>query len=1530
MKRILSFTAILFAFSFFSSKQAQSQGLVTLVCEDFSAPPFDLTTSTRYPGDTAQFNWIDTLGFPPGTGCMMGFVGSRDPGSAGNRSETYLQTDNFFIGNLSNLDVEFKHIAYIDQFDGARLEYSFNGGNTWSSAGTAQYTGNNSRLDPPNNRFNKKSYPLDWKYIPDDTTFIWTQANADWKLEIFDFGPTIRQLLPKPDSIMFRINLFDGGGSPRGSGGTHRYFIDDFCVRASNCPTDATTYELEDPSNYPADRYEDRVYWEGPYDFTAKVDDPNGIDEVLLDYRVRRETTPGQAFTTVLDQTVQMQQVGSSIFFEYDIPKSATQIGDSVYWRIRTYDLTACRDSTADPFFGSNMEAFEVRANIPVSCPSEPLFNFPYAEDFEDNNYVKGEEVLLNDWTNVTGDFNNWVLWNDTTPTTGTGPRDDYPGGGNYLYVESTGLPDSLAFLLTPCFDLFGQQNALVRFYLHQNTAGGDTVYLDYFDTDPAPGFPNGRYVENIIPPIPGNKGDAWIPYEFSTYSIRDKVTQFRFRARPDRLSDLSDIGLDSFKIVGAALEDMRADRVVVPPYMPTGETETATIGVINQGVFDVTALTLGFEILTPEGVRIGNQYGPINWTGVLQPGEFREIEMTSIPYTVPEGQYIIRAWLTYGNDQVIQNDTTQQSTRGVPFHPIYFKDNFDGATQSFTNLSASDSLFNFWELGEPNFGRTNRAFTKPNAWDINLNRAYTGVGNTIQLLSPILDFSQAQNTFISFFNNRGINTERDGVYIQYSFDQGITWSRINETDDPNSLKWYNSNLTAIGTGGERVFAGITRYIPNHWYNWLESEFKLPSNFDNKPRVMFRFNFYAEATNSSNDGMSIDDFLVYDQKTIDMEPQFKVRPISECDMTSTESFLTVFKNRGATPVSTFDVTYRVENLLDGTVRSFTETVNRTVNPRDTIHVRTAGSLDMRELGDWKVQIITSTTGDGQPLNDTLTNIVENIDGCYLNLELNTGAYKRPPKVDSSFWRFEYTSRGREYVVTDDYRPLNPSSQNDVEVCIRKNSFVKFLLGDQDTAVINYSIYAYDGEVDTVIVDRAIGGTATPTQYFDWVCPPDSSAEAIEILLDNNEKQLPLAKEYAVDMVIINDGLDSIQTLDVGWMFDGNVQETRTKTYPPGKPLRYNRRDTIRFGSKYFPPGRHEIIGWVHDPNGNVDEKPENDTTVRAFIVVDTTNYIDRKIDTNGNEVPIDPGVTGVYCADFEDGELPEWIPFNFETYLLDESVIFERETPSTTNLNSAYTGTKSWVTDADSLYPIFNNSSLLSPFFDIQKDSCYRINFAHSYAFDDFDNDGAQLRYLSDAGTNDWVTLDLKEIGTGDTALQTRWYNTEGVAAIPNNNQNQGWTGSSGGWVRSQTMLPGYRGGKTLLAFRFGSDGNDSGEGWAIDNFCIEKVGAPISSKCFAVGLGEDEIDPDQLYLGQNQPNPAKNNTQIPFYLPKAGQVHFEVSNMMGQTVYRQKMTKSAGNHLMTVDISDFSSGIYHYWILIDGLRISKKMIVTK
>jgi len=91
-----------------------------------------------------------------------------------------------------------------------------------------------------------------------------------------------------------------------------------------------------------------------------------------------------------------------------------------------------------------------------------------------------------------------------------------------------------------------------------------------------------------------------------------------------------------------------------------------------------------------------------------------------------------------------------------------------------------------------------------------------------------------------------------------------------------------------------------------------------------------------------------------------------------------------------------------------------------------------------------------------------------------------------------------------------------------------------------------------------------------------------------------------------------------------------------------------------------------------------------------------------------------------------------------------------------------------------------------------------------------------------------------------------------------------------------------------------------------------------------------DEL-PTEYNLAQNYPNPFNPTTDIAFALPHAGQVKLVVYNVLGQevvTLVDQHM--DAGNHTVTWEANDYSSGVYFYRLNAEKYTQTLKMMLLK
>ncbi|HRZ48683.1 MAG TPA: T9SS type A sorting domain-containing protein, partial [Bacteroidales bacterium] len=94
--------------------------------------------------------------------------------------------------------------------------------------------------------------------------------------------------------------------------------------------------------------------------------------------------------------------------------------------------------------------------------------------------------------------------------------------------------------------------------------------------------------------------------------------------------------------------------------------------------------------------------------------------------------------------------------------------------------------------------------------------------------------------------------------------------------------------------------------------------------------------------------------------------------------------------------------------------------------------------------------------------------------------------------------------------------------------------------------------------------------------------------------------------------------------------------------------------------------------------------------------------------------------------------------------------------------------------------------------------------------------------------------------------------------------------------------------------------------------------------------IGVDEMEGDGFSVGQNVPNPTSGFTVIPYRIPESGMISFRLSNSIGQEIIHRQLFAEPGSHQMEVDIHHLPAGIYHYQIEYNGLKISKKMVISR
>lgn len=126
-----------------------------------------------------------------------------------------------------------------------------------------------------------------------------------------------------------------------------------------------------------------------------------------------------------------------------------------------------------------------------------------------------------------------------------------------------------------------------------------------------------------------------------------------------------------------------------------------------------------------------------------------------------------------------------------------------------------------------------------------------------------------------------------------------------------------------------------------------------------------------------------------------------------------------------------------------------------------------------------------------------------------------------------------------------------------------------------------------------------------------------------------------------------------------------------------------------------------------------------------------------------------------------------------------------------------------------------------------------------------------------------------------------------------------------------------------------------SGIGSEPDNFDGNQRFNHITVDALSLAVSNSDEDarvlPNQLKLNQNYPNPFNPSTQVTFTLPVSMQVKIDVLDVTGRFLFNLKKEKMpVGEHTVTIQMDDFSSGVYFYRLQAGEKMITRPMMLVK
>ena len=210
------------------------------------------------------------------------------------------------------------------------------------------------------------------------------------------------------------------------------------------------------------------------------------------------------------------------------------------------------------------------------------------------------------------------------------------------------------------------------------------------------------------------------------------------------------------------------------------------------------------------------------------------------------------------------------QCTAPINTFPQVF--DFEASQQGWSSGGANSD----WAWGTPAKPTINTAGSGSKCWiSGGLTTSFYNYSEASWVESPCFDFTNLQHPFFACLINVESEYKFDGSNVQYSIDQGTTWTNVGALNDPTDCmdaNWYNYNpvkyiqsISPIQDGwcGNSLANsnenGTTCQGGHHGFpaGWIQAKHCM-QNLAGQPKVIFRITFGAGTTCNHFDGFAFD------------------------------------------------------------------------------------------------------------------------------------------------------------------------------------------------------------------------------------------------------------------------------------------------------------------------------------------------------------------------------------------------------------------------------------------------------------------------------------------------------------------------------------------------------------------------------------------------------------------------------------------------------------------------------------------------
>ena len=546
----------------------------------------------------------------------------------------------------------------------------------------------------------------------------------------------------------------------------------------------------------------------------------------------------------------------------------------------------------------------------------------PYFEDFEG---------AATGWSS-SGANNSWQRG---TPA---GLVINTAGAGTQSFATSLNGPynaSELSYLESPCLDLSSTLSPQVRFkiwwdternwdglQLQSSVDGGSswsvvgsvnsTLGLNWYNTTLANGPGTGMVCwSGSQNSFPSSGSGGWVTAQHPLTGLAGlSGVKFRFVFVSDASIQNDGVAIDDFRVSDPPAIESELVLLTLP---------NSACGLPANSPVSIRIKNRGAQSLSNIPVRYRINNLPVVQevvSGPLVPGDSLNYTFTTRANLSAVGTYNILAYTAVVGDADLTNDTLRGNVTNIPtIATLPHSQNFESNNGSWTSGGTSSS----WAWGTPTGGVINSAASGQRAWATSLSGTYNNDEESY-LQMPCINFTGVQNATLSFSIQYDTEDTYDGVNVQYSINNGLTWQVLGTVG--SGTNWYTS--ASVSSSNGPVWDGSSN-------GWVRASHPL-TVLNNQASVRLRFVFTSDIS-ATQEGVAIDSVQI--TTGISNTPDLGVLQVLEPSnpvLNQNNTVKVVIKNFSSSVLNNFLVSYAVNGtLVNG------NTLARSIQPNDTIH-----------------------------------------------------------------------------------------------------------------------------------------------------------------------------------------------------------------------------------------------------------------------------------------------------------------------------------------------------------------------------------------------------------------------------------------------------------------------------------------------------------------------------------------------------------------------------------------------------------------